>query len=220
MKTTSRVATLLACLTALVFSATSAQAQGQGQPPSRSRGNIAVIDISKIFKEHQRFRSQLEFMKKDVDAAEATLKRERDEIRKMAEEMQQRYKVGTPDYKRMEEQIATRSSNLQLRMNLQKRDFMEKEANIYFHVYKEVETEVTNFARPRGIDLVLRYNDIEMKNSENRQEILAGVNKAVVYHNNIDITYDILERLNRPEPPQNAGGQYPAANRGLIPGQN
>ncbi len=160
MKTTSRVATLLACLTALVFSASSVQAQGQPQP--RSRGNIAVIDVSKIFKEHQRFRAQLEDMKKDVDAAESSLRRERDEIKKMAEEMQQRYKVGSPDYKRMEEQIATRSSNLQLRMNLQKRDFMEKEADIYFYVYKEIEKEVTNFARSRGIDLVLRFNDVEM----------------------------------------------------------
>ncbi len=51
------LATVVAC-----FASFSLSAQAQ------SAGSVAVIDISRIFKEHQRFRAALTDMKKDVEA--------------------------------------------------------------------------------------------------------------------------------------------------------
>ena len=61
MKTILSFATTVACLAIFTLSAQAEQ-----------NGTVAVIDISKIFKEHKRFRQSLEDMKKDVAAAEAT----------------------------------------------------------------------------------------------------------------------------------------------------
>ena len=199
MKKMISFATAVACLASFALSA---QAQ-QGGP-----GSVAVIDISRIFKEHKRFRASLEDMKKDVQAAEASLRKDGDAIKKMVEDLKSGpYAAGSPQYKSAEEAIATRQAQLQLKMNLQKRDFMQQEAQIYYNIYKEVEQEVAYFAQRHRINLVLRYNNIEMK-PENREGVLAGVNRAVVYQNNIDITGDILARLNGPTPPQtNIGGR-------------
>ena len=163
-----------------------------------------MIDISKIFKEHPGFRAKLEDMKKDVTAAENTLKADRDEIRKVADAAKT-FTPGSPNYKQAEERIATMQAQLQLKVNLQKKQFMDKEALIYYDVYTQIEAEVADFARRHGIGLVLRYNDIDMDRN-NREAVLAGVNRAVVYQNNIDITFDILDRIKPPARPVPNGG--------------
>ena len=219
MKTTLRCGvflTLLACA-----AATFAQAPANVARPSG--GAVAVIDISKIFKEHPRFRAMLDQMKVDVENAEGGMRKDRDEIKNMVEQLKT-FAVGSPNYKQMEERVATANAQLQLKMSLQKNDFMNREASIYYDVYQEIEKEVAYFAQRHGIALVLRYNDVDM-NAQDRQTVLAGVNKAVVYQNNIDITYDILERLkqmNRPGPVAGPQGTDPRLGGGgsTIPGVN
>ncbi len=208
MKTILSFATVVACLASFSLSA---QAQ--------QNGAVAVIDVSKIFKEHQRFRASLEDMKKDVEAAEASLRKDGDEIKKLVEQAKQQYTPGSPQYKQQEELIATKNAQLQLKMNLQKKGFMEQEAKIYYNVYKEIEAEVERFAIRHRITLVLRYNDIDMT-PDNRQQVLAGVNRAVVYQNNIDITKDILDQMNRqtrPAPPNGVSNR--PRPQGFLPPQ-
>ena len=206
MKISLRFATALACLLTLTAIALAQGVRPPARPQSGGSGAVAVIDISKIFKEHPGFRAKLDDMKKDVQAAETALRKDRDGIKNMVDQLKQ-YTAGSPNYKRLEEQIATAQAQLQLKMNLQKKGFMEREAKVYYEVYKQIENEVKYFAQRHGISLVLRYNNIDM-NPDDRQKVLAGVNKAVVFQNNIDITYDILERI---RPPENArgGNQFP-----------
>ena len=47
-----------------------------------------------------------------------------------------------------------------------------------------------------GISLVLRYNGEEIR-PDDRNSVLAGVNRAIVYQNNLDITKEISDRVNR-----------------------
>jgi Skp family chaperone for outer membrane proteins len=203
----------LATSLALLGAATSAVAQ-TNQPinrtpvrpaaaPAPSGGAVAVIDISKLFKEHPGFRAKLEIMKKDVTAAESNLRGDRDEIKKMVDQLKT-FTPGSPNYKATEERIALAQSQLQLKVNLQKKDFMEEEARIYYEVYTEIEKEVAAFAIRHGISLVLRYTDIEM-NPEIRENVLAGVNQAVVFQNRIDITKDIMDVIRGNYPPDRVG---------------
>lgn len=209
MKITVRCAAVLACLLGLSLQASQlmAQAPAPRRPAARpSGGAVAVIDISKIFKDHKRFKKMLDDLKRDVQAAENEVKQDRDLMQKKVEELK-RYKSGTPTYKKLEEEIATWQSQMQVKINLQKRDFMEAEAKIYFQVYNEIQNEVKYFAQRHGIGLVLRYNSAEIK-ANDRQSVHMGINKAVVYQNSIDITFDILDRLQPPERADNRN-QFP-----------
>jgi len=51
-------------------------------------------------------------------------------------------------------------------------------------------------ARKREIRLVVRY-DIVPIDQENRDSILKGVNRYVVFQDKIDITEEVIEGLNR-----------------------
>jgi Skp family chaperone for outer membrane proteins len=180
--------------------------------PQRPRSPVAVVDISRIFKENQRFRAMLDQMRKDVEGAEAALRKEGEELRGLANQLKQ-YQPGTADYRRTEEAVATRNAQLQLKKNFQQKEFMEREAKIYFDVYSQVEQEVAYVAQRYGFEMVLRFNDVEMDNPGDRQKILQAVNKAVVFHHPLlDITQPVLERLNRPETARPVNG-------GLVPGQ-
>ncbi len=159
-----------------------------------SAGNIAVIDIPVIFKNHALFKKQMDELKASVDAAEQALTQDRDQMKGMVEQLQA-FKAGTPEYKQLEEKMAKVQADLQVKVGMQKKDFMEKEARIYFNTYNQVTQTVATFAQRHNITLVLRYNSNEI-DPTNRQSVLEGVNRPVIYQNQIDITYDILNILN------------------------
>jgi Skp family chaperone for outer membrane proteins len=83
-------------------------------------------------------------------------------------------------------------------MQLQKDEFMQQEAAIYRRVYKAMETTVADYARTGGIALVIRFNYIEMNDKSDRKTILAAVNRAIVFEDGVDITDEIIKRLNSP----------------------
>ena len=103
---------------------------------------------------------------------------------------------GSPEYERMERALADKAAKLQVDTQLKKKEFLQRESKVYYEVYQEVSNAVREFAEMKGIDLVLRYNGAEMK-PDDRASVLQGVNRAMVYQRNLDITREILDRLNR-----------------------
>ncbi len=189
VRITFRCATLVATLLALCVSAPQAFAQnGAGGV------NVVVIDITKTFKEHNRFNAALEVMKKDVEAFEAYVRRQREAVQTMTEELKG-LNAGSPDYKALEAKIAKIMSDLQVEISLKRKDFMEREAKLYFNTYTEVTNEVAKFAEQYRINLVLRYNS-EKPNADDRASIMQAVNADVVYQYKRDITDTIIKKVN------------------------
>jgi Skp family chaperone for outer membrane proteins len=200
--TLSRAA-LAACLVTLCGLAI---AWGQAPPAARpaapapaaaapSGTNVAVIDIALIFKHHDRFNAAMGDIKKDIEQFEAYVKDEQRKLKTRAEELQQ-FTAGTPDYRTKETELAKLQSDLQVQIGMKRKDFLEQEARVYYRVYKEVEGSVAVFAQRYRIGLVLRFNSDDMK-EDDRASVLQGVNKAVVWHGNLDITPQIIADLNR-----------------------
>ena len=185
-----------------------ASAQGQaaaaGQPAAttapRATGaapaaHTAVIDVGYIFKNHARFKAAMDKMKDEVLAAENALKAERDRINGLMEQLKG-FNVGTPEYKKLEAEVAKAQGDFSVNAQLQKKDFMDREAKVYMQVYGEIEQAVSQFARQHGIAVVHRF-DGEPVDSSNRDRILGNITKPIVYHDpQIDITPDILKMLN------------------------
>jgi Skp family chaperone for outer membrane proteins len=173
--------------------APSASAQG-----GRAAGhNIAVVDVSIIFKEHARFKAMTEKFKKDVEVAEAKLKEEYTQIKALQEQLKG-FTPGSPDYKQLEQRVAKAMADWQLKGQMQKKDLMEAEGRIYFQVYRELDDAVKRFAQKHTIALVLRYASDPVDDPNDRNEIVRGINKSVVYVDPaLDITTLILQDLNR-----------------------
>jgi Skp family chaperone for outer membrane proteins len=171
-----------------------------------SKYNIAVVDISYIFKKHDRFKTQMEQMKKEMETIETELKADREKI---AQQEQQRntFNAGSAEYKKMDEDIARQMAEFNLKMGKLRKDFMEREAKVYYDTYLEIVRAVTYYCQRQNIGLVLRFNG-EKVDPLRRDDVLREINKPVVLQDQIDITPDVLALLNRDQ----SGGQATGAN--------
>jgi Skp family chaperone for outer membrane proteins len=171
----------------------------QGQPqqvrPASPSSHVAVIDVGYIFKNHIRFKAAMDKMKDEVMAAENALKGERDRINGLMEQLKG-FNVGTPEYKKLEAEIAKGQGDFNVNAQLAKKDFMDREAKVYLQVYTEVEKAVAQFAREHGIAVVFRF-DGDPVDGADRNQILRGITKPIVfYEGGNDITPDVLKMLN------------------------
>jgi Skp family chaperone for outer membrane proteins len=181
---------------------------------------IAVVDIAYIFKKHNRFDQEMKALKGRVEAAETDLKRMGDEIKKKQDQLkaydqQKTFAPGSPEYKRLEEQILKDTGDFNLKRSLQGKEFMEQEGKLYFKVSLEIDDAVKLIATRNNIALVLKFNGDDV-DANDRNDILRNINKPIVYFDkNMDITPFVLQELNRSAPVAGPGGPMPAT--GMVP---
>lgn len=170
-------------------------AVAQQRPGVQPQAGVALLDVSRVFKNYARFQQTMADMKADVQAAEEAVKKERDTINSLVEQLKG-LKAGSPDYKQLEQHIATRQADLNVQLQLQRKEFLLREAKIYHGAYQELEQEVRSYANNAGIAMVLRYNG-DPVDGENPEDVLRNINKPVVcFAPGMDITDAIVQQLN------------------------
>ncbi len=206
----------LATFVATLWFLAGGAAFGQQQTPPRVSGGtaVAVIDINFIFKNHERFKQKMDEIKRDIEAFEGYLRDERNKITTQTEELKNQ-PAGSPAYKTLEESIAAMHTQLTLETGRKRKEILEREAKVYYNSYKEIEELVALFADRHGIGLVLRFNSEEM-DSTKRESVLQGINRAVVFQRNLNITHLILDELSHRTPPARIGGN---PRRPQVPGR-
>lgn len=190
MRSLQAMAVLLGTLSVVAFTPGVASAQA----PASAAGKVAVIDIAKIFREHQGIKYQIEQVNATMKEYETAIQAKQDEIRQAAGALKQ-YKVGTPEYAAQEEKIAEMDSKLRLDATRHKKELADREAKIYFENYQTISDIVRQIAEYNQISLVLRYNSEQM-DLENPDTVLRAVMKNVVYNDaRIDLTDTVMKVL-------------------------
>lgn len=171
---------------------------------------VAILDVNSVFENNIRFKQAMNDIKSDIKNYEAVVVGRRKAIEKQREAAGA-YKPESQQYRTLEKKFATMTADLQIDMQLKKKEFMEREAKIYFHAYRELERFVADYSTRRGIGLVIRFHGGEIEDS-NRASILAGVNRPIVFHSpSLDITRAIVEMVNHGVAPARVG------NRNQVP---
>jgi ribosomal protein L12E/L44/L45/RPP1/RPP2 len=80
-------------------------------------------------------------------------------------------------------------------MALKQKNVAEQEAKVYYNTYNQIYKQVEIFADSYGIGLVLRHNNVQM-DPQKRDTVLQGVNRAIVFQRNLDITEEVIKRVN------------------------
>jgi Skp family chaperone for outer membrane proteins len=160
-----------------------------------SKYGIAVVDIPYIFKEYRKFQATSESMKKEMEKIDADVKAERANIAK-TEQQRNTYNVGSAEYKKLDEELARMMAEFQLKTSKLQKDFMERQAKLYYQTYLEVVDAVNVYAKSHNIGMVLRFNG-EPVDPNRREDVMRDINKQVVIQDRIDITPDVLMLLNR-----------------------
>ncbi len=174
---------------------TAAPAAAPAARPASPALQCAVVDVGYIFKNHARFKAEMDKMKDQVMAAENALKAEQERIKGLMDQLKG-YNPGTPEYRKFEGEVAKAQGDFSVNAQLQKKDFMDREAKVYWQVYAEIERAVSQFARENGIAVVHRF-DGDPVDAADRNRILGSITKPIVYFDpQIDITPNILKMLN------------------------
>jgi Skp family chaperone for outer membrane proteins len=180
-----------------------------GHGANASRYGIAVVDISYIFKSYPGFTEQIEKLKKDMEAADGTLKADRDRLVRM-EEQRNTLKPGTDQFKQLDEQLAHQKAEFSIKQGTVRRDFLEREAQVYYQTYTQVSEAVKTYAQQNNIGMVLRFNGDQV-DPQQREDVMRLIMQPIVHQNHIDITPDVIAVLTRGGAP--AAATSPTASR-------
>ncbi|MBC8870984.1 MAG: OmpH family outer membrane protein [Planctomycetes bacterium] len=185
MKTILYFATVVAVLLSLGFVTQSTYGQAVGT-------RVAVIDVPYIFKNYTGFKAEVEKVQQDINTFRRWVAEEQKKIRDETKKLEL-YKTGSAEYKQTEEEIARMQMNHRLEGAKKEREFMEREAKLYYDLYKRIEAAVADFALRNQIGLVLRFSGEDIDPTD-RKSIMLGVNRPVVYQSRLDITDIILKK--------------------------
>ena len=175
-----------------------------------ARYHVAVVDISFIFKNYPGFTSQIDKLKVEMEAADGALRADRDRLIQM-EEQRNALKPGSAEFKALDEKLAHQKAEFSIKQGTVRRDFLEKEAQVYFATYNQVSAAVKAYAVKNDIGMVLRFTGDEMDKSApvpSREDVMRLIMQPIIHQNSIDITPDVLAVLGvnvRNLPPQPTG---------------
>ena len=199
-------------------------AAGFSAGASASQYHIAVVDISFIFKNYPAFTSQIEKLKGEMEAADGSLRAERDRLVQMEEERNTK-KPGSPEFKQLDENLARLKAEFSIKQGTVRRDFLEKEATVYFTCYNQVAEKVKAYADKNNIGMVLRFTGdepgVDRTAAPDREAVMRLIMQPIIHQNHIDITPDVLMMLGvdvRNLPPQPT--PVPGTARQVAPAQS
>ncbi len=188
-------------------------AHAQAPAGAQAPGPIALVDVNYIFKKHVRLKSQLQELQEEAKKVQEGFEQQMQQLNQEVKNLEN-FKPGTPDYTHMEEALVSKKAQLQGMIALKRKEFVQKEAHVYYTAYQEISDETKYQCEQRGIILVLNFNG-DRVNEANPDDVARGISNKVVYYNkNLDITPLVLQRFltNAPAHPAVGG---PTANTGL-----
>lgn len=168
----------------------------------RPSSRVALVDLTRVFAEHEAFKVEIEKMRREVEEAEKELKARREAIEQAAaalESLPTESEIRTEAKRKAVLEMQT----LQTGVAVQKAKFMEQEARLYADTYESVLAIIDAYAAEQKIDLVLRFNGDKPDLHQDLQSVMQHLNRQVLYHKGVDITDEILRRANAA---QRAGG--------------
>jgi Skp family chaperone for outer membrane proteins len=192
--------TLQICFAASLFAQDRTPPAGAGagaatpKSPVRASGtNVAVLDTALVFEHNPAFVKEMGELKATVEEFDGYLRAEQAKLAKYREQSQE-FQPGSPEFKKLEEDFARGTANLNIKMQQHKREILEKESQIYYTHYKDLLEVVATLAERNDIKLVLRFNSQNVK-GEDRASVMEAVNRGVIYQRNLNITNLVIKAL-------------------------
>jgi Skp family chaperone for outer membrane proteins len=156
---------------------------------------VGLVDIAYIFSKHERYKQRIEALGKKTQAAQKELVEKDAAINKKIERLKD-FALGTPDFKKLEEEIAREKSDNNVTKMIKQKELREEDARIHYETYQEVVQEVTRIASSAQCRLVLRFDSQEI-DERNPVAVQAGIGRLVIYADReMDMTPFVIKALN------------------------
>jgi len=181
-----------------------------------SAGEIAVVDVARIFEQYkltQDLESSFEQQQREL-TSQAEKKRESlDQMRRSLAA----FDPTSQDYTKRENEMLKAEVEYQVWSTVEQKRLKSEHQNWLRRIYHDTQRVIGDIARSRGYDLVLTYDRLLEDASDStslRQQIL--LQKVIYYNDQMDITEEVLTRLNSEYASQNQGGSRPMSSQSPL----
>lgn len=192
MKKISLWMTALVATAGLLVAVNTASAQAQ---PTAAH-QVGLIDMAHIFKNYEKFKAETQGLQGAAEQAEAQAQAMVTEMKNVQGQMQG-LTAGSADYNAKEATLIELQTKLQTFQQVERRDIVRKQAEVYKKIYVEVQQAVSMYAKHYEYTLIMRFNREDLEAAGDPQKIIQGMNRQVVWHRpQDDLTDPILQYLN------------------------
>ena len=166
---------------------------------------IGLIDMAHVFKEYKKFVYLTERLQEEVRRSDELLAPKIENIQAIQAKMKELAPTSA-EYEALESEFLTAQADLKKAQLQKQRELMKKETEVYKGIYLEVSDAVERYSKYYKYTQILRFNRSVVDAADNPQEVMEGMNRQVLYHQNRDdLTDPVLNYLNdRWEKQQNA----------------
>lgn len=176
----------------------------------QAQTKVAVLDMGAVFDAHPTFKQKVEALKAEVTQYEQSHQAQRESLVEDAKRLQG-MDAANPLYREDESRIANMTAELEVQKRLKAKEFAQKEAAIYFEIYRDVSSRVKNYCEQKGIGTVVHFNSKEMT-IKDPSTIMARMNSNVIFYRPMaNITDDVIQLCGGQVRP--VGYQAPTGNQ-------
>jgi Skp family chaperone for outer membrane proteins len=155
---------------------------------------VGIVNMDKVFKTHKPFQDKLDPLKQEAKDLEQKLQVRQAELETVAAQIR-KAAPGSPEAARLMQQAGKLQGELQQFVNTERGNLQKKEAALYVTFYKQVDGEISKYAKAKGLKLVLKDQENNLDESQGVNELLKALNRGILYQDGLDITDDIVKAL-------------------------
>lgn len=168
------------------------------QPAVTVAGKIAVCDFGQVYNSYEKAKA----LQKKLDENLAVIKQEDEtrgaEVKKIEDELKSgAYKDRSAAYEQRFGDFVTKSADHRTWMEVQKAKSQRWHLMMTTEMFNDIKDGIKAVAKDRGIDIVLQTHQMNFDSpSINELFQKAALHKVLYYSEQVDITKDVLSRVN------------------------
>ncbi len=161
---------------------------------------VAVINLRDVLDHYRDFAKRKDDLESEIACAEITYKHDKSAVAKLEEDLKKLI-PGTSAHARLKAKLWRQNIELQATLAEQRKRFLRAETQLQYDAYKEIVAEINEYITGADIVAVFRTHDRDVIEEQHGgcgffiKPILN--NSLVAYKKHIDITKEIVQRLNQ-----------------------
>ena len=158
---------------------------------------VALVNIDRILKDFKPLNEKLDPLKAEAKELDAAVQVRQGEIEMAANKLRQT-QPGSPDQQRLQIQLVKLQTDLQQFVAKGRHDLQNKEAAVYLAFFRQLDAEISKYAKAHGLKLVLRQYETSFEEGQSLPDVAKALNRTILYEEGLDITDAMLKALQTP----------------------
>lgn len=168
-------------------------AVSEGESPQVSATTLAFIDVAFVFKNHKAFNDQMAALGQRAQAVQQQHSANEAQLNLLKARADQA--TDKAEKQKLETELARQFADHQVSLRSSQRELIDLEARLYYETYMLLQEETKKYCRARGIQVAMRSTRDAIK-ADDRNSVMQGLNRAIIYSDAPDISDDILKVMN------------------------